>query len=446
MQIGGSSAGSRQIGGSSAGSLQIGGSSAGSLQIGDNSTGSLQIGGSSAGSLQIGGSTAGSQIGNIGSFIFKKKGFVVGNSDPVGGAKVNTLNTGWYYTWGPTPSMLPIPNNVKFTPMIWSLPSSPYPQNVYTAISNIQNLQIISTDNCLLTYNEPDGLNRGAQANMTVGDAVNGWPTILSTMVSSYTTPPRIGSPVMYGSTLVASTDAPGQGKNINCMPQPQKNGTRTVNISNTSLPNNVTLNPSIWLDNFLLQIYDINKTTPYSRSPFPDFICIHWYGPPQVNSFKTYITNVYTKYNLKIWVTEYSCADWNATCCPTAHPTDSSVDWSYPNNVNTNIANSSQITNTTAQFMLQTMQWMNSSPYVERYTWKERPLLIPPNSDITYSGSKPISVAMNGSSYPLDDSMSIMSSSNPDFMGQSTLFKSYEHFPSNLPPLTTLGQLYASI
>ena len=376
----------------------------------------------------------------------KKKGFVVGNEDPVGGLKVNSLNTGWYYTWGPTQSMSPVPAGINFTPMIWSLDAAFTPAKITTLLNNIKSLPISATDNYLLTYNEPDGVNAGAQANMTVGVALQYWPTVLSAMISSYTTPPILGSPVMYGSTTQVPSDAPGTGKNINSMPQPSIVGSRTINISNKSVPNMVTLNPAIWIDNFLLQVYDTHQKTPYIRSPFPNFICIHWYGVPQVKSFTNYIAAVYDKYNLPIWVTEYSCADWNATCCPTAHPTQPNVDWSYPTDITVNLANASQSTNTTAQFMIQTMQWMDQQPYVERYTWKERPLLVPPNANITKTGTTPTSINVGGKSYPLDSSMSTMSADNQDFMGQSTLFNSYEHFPTTMPPLTPLGQLYAII
>ena len=387
-------------------------------------------------------SQGGSQGISQGGLNFKKKGFVVGNSDPVGGLKVNNLNTGWYYTWGPSQSMLPVPSGIKFTPMIWSLTDTFTITEITSLLGKIKNLPYSNTDNILLTYNEPDGAEPAAQANMTVGIALKYWPTVLSTMVSTYTTPPLLGSPVMYGSTTNLPSSAAGTGKNINSMPQPTISGQRTINISNNpSVINNVTLNPAIWLDNFLLQLYDTHKVTPYTRSPFPDFICIHWYGVPQVKSFTDYIANVYAKYNLPIWVTEYSCADWYATCCPTAHPSEPSIDWSYPTT-----ATISQSTNTTAQFMTQTMQWMNQQSFVQRYTWKERPLLVPPNANITYSGSVATSINVGGTSYPLDSSMSTMAANNPDVMGQSTLFNSYQHFPTALPPLTPLGNLYASL
>ena len=45
-----------------------------------------------------------------------KKGFVVGNSDPTGSAKVAALNASWYYTWGPKPSAPAPPGNLPFVP------------------------------------------------------------------------------------------------------------------------------------------------------------------------------------------------------------------------------------------------------------------------------------------------------------------------------------------
>ena len=335
-----------------------------------------------------------------------KKGFVVGKDDSkAGGAKVNSLNCKWYYTWGPAPMSPPPASGVKFSPMLWNLSkASPSPAGELAAI---QALPTASTENVLLTYNEPDGVNASAQGNMKVSDAVAFWPNIVATGR-------RLGSPVMYGDTVEVPTDTYGTGKNVNndAAPAGMTGSTVQVNISNNSIPNLVTLNPLIWLDNFLIQI----AQQPGTR--FPDFICIHWYGKPHAPSFLGYLTNVNAKYNLPIWVTEYSCADWDATCCPTVHL--AGYDWSWPTSDNIS-------TNGTAQFMVQTVQGMNQMPFVERFSWKERTLL--GNSDGTPTGAD-----------------SYMSITNADYMNQSALFQSYNRFPTALPPLTPLGQLYASL
>jgi hypothetical protein len=257
-----------------------------------------------------------------------------------------------------------------------------------------------------LTYNEPDGVNASAQGDMKVSDAVAFWPNIVATGR-------RLGSPVMYGDAVEVPVDTYGTGKNVNNDGPPAGvTGPVQVNISNNSTPNLVTLNPLIWLDNFLIQISKLPNTK------FPDFICIHWYGKPHAPSFLNYLSNVNAKYNLPIWVTEYSCADWDATCCPTVHIPG--YDWSWPTAGNLS-------TNGTAQFMVQTVQGMNQMPFVERFSWKERTLL--GNDDGTPEGAD-----------------SYMSPSNADYMNQSALFQTYNRFPTSLPPLTPLGQLYASL
>ena len=348
-----------------------------------------------------------------------KKGFVVGKDDmAVGGAKVNSLNCKWYYTWGPKPMNPPPASGIPFTPMLWNLAkASPNPEGELAAI---QALPTPPTENVLLTYNEPDGVNTDAQANMKVSDAVAFWPNIVATGR-------RLGSPVMYGDTIkvpVDDNDVPytyGVGKNTNNdAPPTGVTGPIQVNISNNSTPNLVTLNPLIWLDNFLIQISALPNTK------FPDFICIHWYGKPHAPTFLNYLTSVNAKYNLPIWVTEYSCADWDATCCPTVHITG--YDWSLPTADNLS-------TNGTAQFMVQTVQGMNQMPFVERFSWKERTLL--GNDDGTPAGAD---------SYMSPVSVHGTTQGGPDYMNQSALFQSYNRFPTSLPPLTALGQLYASL
>ena len=340
-----------------------------------------------------------------------KKGFVVGNQDTVGGAKVSSLVSKWYYTWGSTP-VTPGPTGLLFTPMVWNINKTP---NIATVLTTLQTLNVNGQENILLAYNEPDGTNSSAQGDMTVGQAIQYWPQLVATNR-------RLGSPVMYGSLINVPTDAPGTGKNINNTPQPNgvtyTNGTTQVNISNDpSTPNIVTLNPLIWLDNFLIQVSQI---TP--KTKFPDFITVHWYGPPNPTSFLNYLQNIYNKYHLPIWVTEYSVADWSATFDSTTNRTihTAPYDWSYPTGTNLT-------TNATAVFMKETVQGMNAMPFVERYSWKERFLLSPPGTTVTTTNS-------------------VEGPTNPDVMGQSALFQSYVHFPTTLPQLTPLGQLYASL
>lgn len=333
-----------------------------------------------------------------------KKGFVAGVGDPSCTAKINSLNCSWYYTWGATkPNPAP---NLPFFPMFWNIAKTASPQNVLAALT-------LNADpgpnDVLLGYNEPDGTNEQAQANMEVADAVAFWKNLAATRRT-------LVAPVMYGSMI--------KGPSKNNTEQPTGvSGPVPINIANVGhAANTVTLDPSIWIDNFLIQLSE----TP---SPvFPEIMAIHWYGPPRAESFLNYIDAVWAKYNLPIWVTEYSCADWSATCCPTQHV--AGFDWSYPTAANIT-------TNGTAQFMSQTVAGMNQRNFVQKYSWKERFLLAAPGPTAA-SPDWPIPSGL------IPDS--IMSQSNPDFMNQSTLFQSYQHFPTQVPELTALGKLYASL
>ena len=339
---------------------------------------------------------------------------MVGKQDTVGGMKVLTLNTGWYYTWGPE-QITNSPAGIPFIPMIWSI--TVYTPTDLSKYINSLTLPVGTTpgvNDVLLGYNEPDGNNAGAQANMSIAQAVQNWSLLSSTNR-------RLGSPVMYGSLTNVSSDPPGTGVNINNVPQPSgislTNGVVQINISNTSTPNIVMLNPLIWLDNFLIQL--AQTTNPH----FPDFITVHWYGPPSSNSFLNYLDAINNKYHLPIWVTEYSVADWNTTFSSVSNQNTHTpnIDWSYPTTQNLN-------TNATALFMSETIAGMNARPFVERFSWKERFLL-------AYPG--PTAAAPQ---YPIPPGVtpdSIMSSSNPDVMNQSTLYQSYIRFPSTLPPPT---------
>jgi len=358
-----------------------------------------------------------------------KKGFVAGNSDPSAAAKIASLNVGWYYTWGSTPPS-PAPSGLLFSPMFWNIskapkapagcaPSAtpPATANALCTLQTIKGLSASTTDNVILAYNEPDGLNANAQGNMTTTDSANFWPNIVASATRSGC---RIGSPVMYGSLVHPASGSSAQ----NVVPIAGVTAPQTVNISNNPASvNHVVLDPGIWLDNFLLRI----SQTPNPR--FPDFITIHWYGPPNPTSFLNYLTAVNTKYNLPLWITEYSCADWSATTSGAGVTTHApGYDWSIPTDAN--IA-----TNSTGAFMKATVQGMEAMPFVERFSWKERFLLSDPS--LNYPNSM----------FPLTGTPdSVMGPSNPDVMNQSTLFASYQHFPTSLPPLTPLGKLYASL
>jgi hypothetical protein len=359
------------------------------------------------------------------------------------------------------------------------LSTDPYTTAVTKAQSDLTTLLAAlnpaTTENVLLGYNEPDGTNTSASAAMRVDYAVAFWYNIINARIANSTTPPRIGSPAMYGDLIIPPAgDTYGIAKNEMNIPGPSgitltSAGTITIDISNTSTPNNVTLNPLIWLDNFLIQVSQDYTANPskYTRRPFPDFICIHWYNVPDINKFTTYLTNVWNKYHLPIRVTEYSVADWNMTADSTkvglwAHTTG--YDWTFPTTANNK-------TNGTAAFMAASTSWMNQQPFVEKYTWKERTLLALPgpvaatdqdaHSAALSSTSTTVKLAGNTTTNPITSYPilptgitpdGVISATNPDVMNQSTLFTYYiENPPAGPlqrppPPLSPLGQLYASI
>ncbi|GAA3274516.1 MULTISPECIES: sigma-70 family RNA polymerase sigma factor [Dactylosporangium] len=143
----------------------------------------------------------------------------------------------------------------------------------------------------LLAFNEPD---LKEQSNMTPAQVLDLWPQLEATGM-------RLGSP------------APAFGADT----------------------------PGGWFDQFMAGVKQ--------RGLRVDFITLHWYGgdfgPNAANQLKTYIQNVYNRYHLPIWLTEYALMRFdNGTVYPS---TDQQVAF-----VNSSTA------------MLQGLS------YVERYSW----------------------------------------------------------------------------
>jgi len=144
------------------------------------------------------------------------------------------------------------------------------------------------TGDTLLTFNEPD---RPDQANMSVEDAASYWSTLQKTGK-------RLGSPA-------------------------------------SSSP---ALTPGGWFEKFMIAI-DCKV----------DFIAIHWYAPPNPTGFLNLLDNLYAKYKLPIWITEFAVADWKAIS-----QTQYSVD-----QVKT--------------FMKTVVPELEKRNYIEKYAWKTR-------------------------------------------------------------------------
>ena len=139
----------------------------------------------------------------------------------------------------------------------------------------------------LLGFNEPDG---AAQSNLTVEQALSLWPRVVALG-------DRVGSPATAGNAS----------------------------------------KPGSWLETFM------------ASGPKVDFVCVHWYAPPNADSFLAQMDAIYMKYKLPIWVTEFAPADW-AGKYPGGYPVDQ-----------------------VKAFMKAACAGLESRTYVERYAWKTR-------------------------------------------------------------------------
>lgn len=139
----------------------------------------------------------------------------------------------------------------------------------------------------ILGFNEPDG---AAQSNLSVQQALSMWPHVTSCG-------DRIGSPATAGNPTTTGS----------------------------------------WLEQFM------------QGSPKVDFICVHWYAPPNATSFLKEIDAIWAKYQKPIWVTEFAVSDWSGK---------------FPGGFASNLVQ---------DFMTQACAGLDARPYVERYSWKTR-------------------------------------------------------------------------
>lgn len=145
----------------------------------------------------------------------------------------------------------------------------------------------------LLGFNEPD---LASQANMTVAQAISLWPKYMATGLS-------LGSP------------AP--------------------------------TNPNAWFDDFLAQAE--------AKGYRVDFICLHYYRPPNsataVADLKKWLTDTYAKYKKPIWLTEFGAPDCK------------SLGWCG--------SNAAALTQAQVDaFVPQVVAMLEGLPFVERYAW----------------------------------------------------------------------------
>ncbi|MEU4241149.1 sigma-70 family RNA polymerase sigma factor [Actinoplanes sp. NPDC026619] len=161
------------------------------------------------------------------------------------------VGAGWYYNWAPNNNDVPGPAGVEFVPMIWGK-------------ANVTDATIAQakkeSEGELLGFNEPD---MAGQANMSVEDALAGWPKLQATGL-------RLGSPaVAYGGDTAGG-----------------------------------------WLDRFMTGAKDKGYRV--------DFITLHWYGSDfsdaAVDQFLGYVDAVHKRYGKPIWVTEYGLMNFSGS------------------------------------------------------------------------------------------------------------------------------------
>lgn len=246
-----------------------------------------------------------------------KKGFVYdlkinGAPNTQFNQQMQSLNLGWYYTWG----LLGSPGlNLKFTPMCWGAPDA----------AKLSQIPAGSTE--LLAFNEPDGNNKGAQSNMSVDQIVQLWPSLRATGL-------RLGSIVAYTNPLSTSYT----------MPEGPPPGSEAVD---GRLPPAQTSLTTSYFDAAWTALSQANMT--------PDFIALHWYAPPNAAGFLKWIDDIYAKYQKPIWITEMCPADWQA-----GKPGQPAFERYTVAEIQ--------------QFMQDVVTGMYSRSYVERFSWKTRP------------------------------------------------------------------------
>ena len=189
----------------------------------------------------------------------------------------------WYLTWSTTHDGVGTPRGVQFVPMV----------RTGSDVTTAALAQAERSGAVLLTFNEPD---LKTQANMSVADALSIWPRLMATNLA-------------LASPAVATGAATAGG----------------------------------WLDRFM--------RGAAQRHFRVNFIAIHWYGADfqtaaAVAQLKSYLESVYHRYDLPIWLTEYSLIDFSAP---------SPV---YPSGAEQ------------AAFVTSSVEMLYSLNFVQRYAW----------------------------------------------------------------------------
>ncbi|MGE9270127.1 MAG: glycoside hydrolase family protein [Verrucomicrobiales bacterium] len=165
-------------------------------------------------------------------------------------SKVEALDVSWHYSWGGT---LPSEGleGVEFVPMVWGYWGRS--ERFLGLMETLREQGRQGEVEHLLGFNEPDGKE---QSNLSVERALEAWPQLMSTGL-------RLGSP-------------------------------GAVHADNE------------WMQAFMEGAKEQNLRV--------DFVTMHWYGGPNVESLITRIERVHQMYGKPIWITEFAVGDWEAT------------------------------------------------------------------------------------------------------------------------------------
>lgn len=199
-------------------------------------------------------------------------------------AKVSALQVSWHYSWG---ASLPAaePAGVEFVPMVWGYYGAG--EAFLRTMGALSAGKPPRPRGCLLGFNEPDGKD---QANLSVARALEAWPHLQKTGR-------RLGSP--------AAVHADRE-----------------------------------WMQEFMRLARERNYRV--------DFICVHWYGGPNVDGFVDYLRKVYALYGKPLWITEFAVADWQAGSRPANRHSPEAV----------------------LRFMKGILPRLDALEFVERYAW----------------------------------------------------------------------------
>lgn len=213
-----------------------------------------------------------------------KKGFGIVTKSVGWSQKITKLNVAWHYSWGHE-LKIDEPDSVEFVPMIWGAWSDT--AAVVSKIEQVIQYKEQGKVKYLLGFNEPDNKD---QANMPVERAIAYWPKLMDAGLP-------LGSP--------------------GCVHADRE-----------------------WMLDFMAEIERKNYRV--------DFICVHWYGGANGQSFINHLKKVYELYNKPIWITEFAPADWNAS----------------------SVENSSITKAKAANFMKEVLPELDKLDFVHRYAW----------------------------------------------------------------------------